>query len=318
MIISASRKTDIPAFYSEWFINRIKEGFVYTRNPMNAHQISKISLNPEVVDCIAFWTKNPIPMIPHLDELKDYNYYFQFTLTGYGRDVEVNLPDKKKELLPAFQEISKKIGAERVIWRYDPIAINERYTQEVHLHAFEQIAEALNGYTEKCVISFVDFYQKIQKNMNDLNVRDLSAESMTDLAKKMYEIATVNDMKLATCAERIDLSSIGIEHNACIDKNVIEKICGGRLKAKKDPSQRPECQCVESRDIGTYNTCGHGCRYCYANYSPKTVKDSMAKYDPNSPILCDSINEGNGDVINEVKAKSILDRQMSFINDISG
>ena len=313
MIISASRKTDIPAFYSEWFINRIKEGYVYSRNPMNAHQISRIPLNPDVVDCIVFWTKNPIPIIPKLDELKDYNYYFQFTLTGYGRDIEANLPDKKKDLIPAFQQLSEKIGSERVIWRYDPIAINERYTAEYHIKAFGQIAEALNGRTEKCVISFVDFYQKIQKNMQALNIQDASPETMTDVAKKMYEIATANGMVLATCAEKIDLAAIGIEHNACIDQGVIERICGGKLKVKKDPSQRSECKCVESRDIGTYNTCRNGCRYCYANFSPKTVKESMAKYDPNSPILCDTINEDGGDIIKEAKAKSLLDRQMTFV-----
>ena len=313
MIISASRKTDIPAYYSEWFINRIKEGFVYTRNPMNAHQISKIPLTPDVVDCIVFWTKNPIPMLPRLDELKNYHFYFQFTLTGYGKDIEAHLPDKKKDLIPAFQSLSDKIGPERVIWRYDPIAINERYTAEYHLQAFSQIAEALNGHTEKCVISFVDFYQKIQKNMKELNINDASVETMTDLARKMHEITTANHMVLATCAEKIDLASIGIEHNACIDRGVIEKICGGTLKAKKDPSQRMECQCVESRDIGTYNTCGNGCRYCYANYSPEKVKESMAKYDPKSPILCDTVDVTAGDVITEVKAKLLIDKQISLL-----
>ena len=313
MIISASRKTDIPAFYSEGFIRRIKEGFVYSRNPLNAHQISKIPLNPEVVDCIVFWTKNPIPMIPRLDELKDYKYYFQFTLTGYGKDMEANLPDKKKKLIPAFIELSEKIGPEKVIWRYDPIAINERYTADYHLTAFSEIAAALKGHTEKCVISFVDFYQKIQKNMKDMNIREESVESMTDLARKMHDITVENNMVLATCAEKIDLAAIGIEHNACIDQGVIERICGGKIKVKKDPSQRAECQCVESREIGSYNTCGHGCRYCYANFSPEKVKESMAKYDPASPILCDTVNEKAGDVIHEVKAKSLLDKQISFV-----
>ena len=307
MIISASRKTDIPAYYSEWFINRIKEGFVYSRNPMNPHQISRIPLNTEVVDCIVFWTKNPVPMLPKLDELKGYNYYFQFTLTGYGKDMEANLPDKKEKLIPAFWELSDKIGSERVIWRYDPIAFNDRYTPDYHLNAFEQIAGALKGHTEKCVISFVDMYQKIQKNMRSMNIDEASDEQMYSFAKKLYDIATVNNMVLATCAEKIDLTPIGIEHNACIDSKVIEKICGGKLKAKKDPAQRSEC-----REIGTYNTCANGCRYCYANYSKEAVKNNMAKYDPLSPILCDFVNEENGDKITETKAKSLVDRQMSL------
>ena len=170
MIISASRRTDIPAFYSEWFLNRIKEGFLYVRNPMNAHQISKIDLSRDVVDCIVFWTKNPIPMLPHLDELKDYPYYIQFTLTGYGKDVEAHLPDKKRELIPAFQELSRKIGPERVIWRYDPIAFSEKYTAEYHLRAFTQISEALKGSTHKCVISFVDTYHKNKKKSGTIEV----------------------------------------------------------------------------------------------------------------------------------------------------
>lgn len=312
MIISASRKTDIPTFYPEWFMNRIKEGFVYSRNPMNAHQISKIPLNPEVTDCIVFWTKNPAPMLPYLDELREYNYYFQVSLTGYGKDIEAHLPDKKEVLIPTFQKLSDKIGPERVIWRYDPIALNERYTAEYHLKAFSDIAKALKDRTEKCVISFVDFYQKIRKNMDELHVEDASGDTMTELAKRMYEIARENHMVLATCAEKIDLAAIGIEHNACIDRAVIERICGAKIKVKKDPSQRPECHCVESRDIGTYNTCAHGCRYCYANYSPEAVKKSMAKYDPKSPILCDSVDEAAGDVIHEVNAKSLLDRQLSL------
>ena len=156
MILSVSRRTDIPNYYSEWFYNRIKEGFLYVRNPMNAHQVSEIKITPDVVDCIVFWTKNPLPMMKRLNETKDYNYYFQFTLTGYGNDVEVNLSNKKTEMIPVFQELSEKIGKQKVIWRYDPIFFSDRYTKEYHLKAFKSIAEALSGYTEKCVISFVD------------------------------------------------------------------------------------------------------------------------------------------------------------------
>ena len=137
MILSVSRRTDIPNYYSDWFYNRIKEGFLYVRNPFNPHQISRIDLSSQVVDCIVFWTKNPANMLARLDELQAYKYYFQFTLTGYGRDIEPNLPDKRNELIATFQKLSEKIGKEKVIWRYDPILINERYTVEYHLNAFE-------------------------------------------------------------------------------------------------------------------------------------------------------------------------------------
>lgn len=310
MIISASRRTDIPTFFSEWFYNRIKEGYLYVRNPMNAHQISKIVLSPDVVDCIVFWTKNPIPMIDRLDELHEYNYYFQFTLTGYGKDIEANLPDKKLSLIPAFQRLSNKIGKKRVIWRYDPIVFTNRYTPDYHLNAFKQIAEALNGYTEKCVISFVDIYAKNKSNMKVIDAYELSKEELEIFARKMSEIAGSNGIKLATCAEKIDLSKYGIEHNCCIDKALIEEIIDCSLNVSKDHVQRVECGCVESIEIGTYNTCQNGCRYCYANYSLDSVIKNCKQYDPNSPILCGKL--GEEDKITERKVKPLKETQISF------
>ncbi|MCR5060009.1 MAG: DUF1848 domain-containing protein [Saccharofermentans sp.] len=311
MIISASRKTDIPAFFSEWFFNRISEGYALSRNPMNAHQISRIPLTPGVVDCIVFWTKNPGPMMDRLDELKDFKYYFQFTLTGYGRDLEMNLPDKKKVLIPAFQKLADKIGPEKVIWRYDPIAFNDVYTPEYHLSAYRQIAEALKGCTEKSVISFVDIYKSKNKTaLDEMKITESSEETMYSFASQLVDIASANGMKIATCAERIDLAPLGIEHNCCIDKALIERIVGANLKVRKDASQREECGCVASRDIGTYNSCLHGCRYCYANFKPETVKATYALYDPKSPILCDSVDEGSGDSIIMAKAESLIDKQI--------
>lgn len=168
MILSVSRRTDVPNYYSEWFFNRIKEGFLYVRNPMNAHQISKIELSKEVVDCIVFWSKNPVNMLGRLDELQDYKYCFQFTLTGYGKDIEPNLPNKREDLITTFQKLSEKIGNERVIWRYDPILLTSKYVPEYHLKAFEEISIKLKGYIQKVVISFMDFYAKTQKNTDGL------------------------------------------------------------------------------------------------------------------------------------------------------
>ena len=218
MILSVSRRTDIPNYYSEWFYNRIKEGFLYVRNPMNAHQISEIKITPDVVDCIVFWTKNPLPMMKRLNEIKDYNYYFQFTLTGYGNDVEVNLPNKKAEMIPVFQELSEKIGKQKVIWRYDPIFFSDRYTKEYHLKAFKSIAEALSGYTEKCVISFVDIYPKNKKNMDGLSSYELNDDELREFAEKLSKIAADNNIKIGGCAEKIDLDECGIIHNCCIDR----------------------------------------------------------------------------------------------------
>lgn len=313
MILSVSRRTDIPNYYSEWFLNRIKEGFVYVKNPMNEHQISRISISPEVVDCIVFWTKNPEPVISRLEELKGYDYYFQFTLTGYGKDIEYNLPDKKEKIIPIFQELSKKIGQKRIIWRYDPIIFTGIYTPEYHIKAFGQIAEALNGYTGKCVISFVDIYAKNKKNMKLIDSYEPDGNELLEFAKKIAEIAKLNGMTVGSCAESIDLAECGIEHNCCIDKTLIESITGCKLKAEKDKNQRAECGCIESIDIGTYDTCKNGCKYCYANYSEERVMKNCSKYDPDSPLLCGRIDVN--DRITERKVKSLKERQLSFFTD---
>ena len=312
MILSVSRRTDIPNYYSEWFFNRIKEGFLFVRNPMNFHQISEINIHPEVIDCIVFWTKNPLPMMGRLDELKEYNYYFQFTLTGYGNDVEKNIPNKKTEMIPIFQKLSSKIGKEKVIWRYDPIFFSDRYTVAYHLKAFTNIAEALKGYTDQCVISFVDIYSKNKKNMEKLLFRDLSDGEFRNFIKELSEIAIDNDFKLSSCAEEMDLIEYGIVHNCCIDKERIEKIVGCKLKGSKDKNQRKECGCVESIDIGIYNTCQNGCVYCYANDSEKSVETNFFKYDPTSPILCGCVEAE--DKVNLRNVTSLKETQLSIFD----
>lgn len=310
MILSVSRRTDIPNYYSEWFYNRIKAGFLYVRNPMNAHQISKIVLSPEVVDCIVFWTKNPEPMFSRLAELDAYKYYFQFTLTGFGNDMERNIPPKKEHMIPVFQNLAKKIGSNKVIWRYDPIIFTDKYTPEYHLRAFEQIAEELHGYTSKCVISFVDIYSKNQKNMSAVNAYSLPEKELAAFASQIASIAKNHDIKVASCAEAIDLSACGIEHNCCIDRELVKQIIGCNIQVGKDKNQRKECGCVESIEVGTYNTCKNGCAYCYANYSHESVLQNSKLYDVNSPLLCGTITEA--DKITERAVKSLKVLQLSL------
>ena len=269
MIISASRRTDIPAYYSEWFLNRIKERFVYVRNPMNMHQISKICLNPDIIDCIVFWSKNPKPMLSHLKSFKGYIYYFQFTLNPYKKDIEKSLPSKN-EIIETFKVLSSIIGLQKVIWRYDPILLNDTYTISYHIDKFGEFANTLKGYTEKVTFSFIDFYKKITENIKLLEVIEISTEEKNIIAQNFSEIARNNNLSIDTCAEDIDLSKYGITHARCIDDRLISKITGNNLLVEKDKNQRPECGCVKSKDIGEYNTCSAGCVYCYANYSKKS------------------------------------------------
>ena len=310
MILSVSRRTDIPAFYAEWFFQRIREGFLYVRNPMNPRQVSRIGLSPEVVDCIIFWSKNPAPMLERLDELREYPFYFQFTLTGYGRDIEPGLPDKRKEVIGTFQKLSEKVGKERVVWRYDPILVNGRYTIEYHLKAFEEIAGCLKGYTEKVVISFVDFYAKTLRNTKDLYIKSLSREEMREIAEGMAQIAKSCGLVIETCAEQINLQDVGIRHGSCIDKRRIEKIVGCSLSVEKDKNQREACGCCESIDVGAYNTCRNGCRYCYANYHEEQVRKCIACYDVDSPLLCGRIEPEER--VTDRKERSFRNPQLSI------
>lgn len=312
MILSASRRTDIPCYYAEWFMNRIKEGFVCVRNPMNPRQVSRISLAPEMVDCIVFWTKNPEPMLPYLGDLQRYPFYFQFSLTGYGTDVERNVPHKRERMIPVFRKLSEQVGSKRVIWRYDPILFTDRYSEEYHLKAFGQISEALQGYTERCVISFVDTYTKNAKAMRELGIQELPEDRLREFAGKMADIARRNHMSIATCAETVDLADVGIRHSSCIDKALIEEIIGCSLEVGKDKNQRKECGCMQSIDIGTYNTCRNGCRYCYANHSTELVKKNSSFYQADSPLLCGTITEQ--DIVTERKVSSLKQCQIELFS----
>jgi len=303
MIISASRRTDIPSFYLDWLINRFREGFVYVRNPMNPKQISKIVLAPDVVDGIVFWTKNPIPMLDKLQYFDDYMYYFQFTVNAYGSDMERNVPNKNTEIVPALQKLSKLIEKERVIWRYDPIMITEKYSFDYHVRYFEELAKRFSGYTQKCVISFVDLYRNTSANLKPFVVKQFTDEEMIRLGGYISRIGEKYKITIESCAEGIDLESVGIAHGSCIDKSLFERLHGCEMKASIDKNQRPMCGCMESIDIGAYDTCKNGCRYCYANHSAKAMDRNIAVYDPDSSILCGRIEDG--DVVKERMMKSL-------------
>ncbi len=312
MIISASRRNDLPAFFSEWFFNRIKDGFVLVRNPMNSKQISKISFKPDVVDCFVFWTKNPKQMIPNLrilDEL-GYAYYFQFTLNPYNNKIEPYVPPKKG-LIETFIALSEKIGKNRVIWRYDPILLNEEITVDYHRKYFEYMISKLHKHTTKCVISFIDFYKKCERNLKPISPILLNEKVKFEIAESLKNISLKYDIAIETCAEDIELSSIGISHGKCIDDSLVAELCKGKIKVEKDINQREVCGCVTSIDIGAYNTCGHGCLYCYANFNKDIVTKNMKSHNPMSPLLFGEV--GPNDKISERKVKTIIDKQMYLI-----
>lgn len=316
MIISASRRTDIPAFFSDWIINRFNQQYALVRNPMNIHQISKINLSPEVVDCIVFWSKNPKPMMEKLAALADYMYYFQFTLNAYDQDFETNLPGLGTRF-DTFQALSDLIGKKRVIWRYDPVIVNDKYSIDWHVEKFSYLTERLHHYTEKVTISFIDLYAKISRTIKEKNIYELSYVQKDTLSKLFAEIAHSYSLSIDTCAEDIDLSSYGIGHARCIDDRLISELLHCSVTIEKDKNQRLECGCAASIDLGLYNTCQNGCVYCYANHNCATRIQNFQSYDPFSPLLCSHITEA--DKITDRKVKSQKEIQLSLFDiQVSG
>lgn len=285
MIISASRRTDIPARYAEWFLRRVREGYAVARNPMNPRQQRRVSLRPEDVEAIVFWTKNPAPLMPRLAELADYAYYFQFTVTPYGPYIEPGVPDKEKEIIPAFRRLAETIGPERVIWRCDPLLVSERYDIGFHLRSFEKFARAFEGFTRRCVFSYLDIYRGMSRAARELGFRAPDEREKLALARGLASAARSHGMTLESCAEDINLEQFGINHTSCIDAALIEKITGRPLARAKDKNQRPHCRCAPSVDIGVYDTCPNGCKYCYATHSAKKTAANAANHDGGAPYL---------------------------------
>jgi len=274
VIISASRRTDIPAFYGQWLLGRLKAGEVVVRNPVNPKQSSRISLLPEDVDALVFWTKNPAPMsdlLPEIDAM-GYFYYFLFTLTPYDSSIEPGVPAKSR-MIDVFRRFADTIGPERVVWRYDPIIMTGTMNHEWHTAAFRNISGQLAGYTRRCIISFLDDYRKIRNRMRLLDYLLPDDRSMSLLACSLAADARNDSIELFMCSHAGDLSHCGIPRASCIDRNLIVRL-SGRLPAvkEKDQGQRRHCGCAESRDIGDYDTCRHGCLYCYAMRSQENAE----------------------------------------------
>ncbi len=308
LIINTGNRTDIPAYYSDWFYNRIREKFVLVRNPLYPEQIIKYDLTPDVVDVLCFCTKNPKPMLSRLDEISDFNQFWFVTITMYGRDVEPNVPEVT-EVIKSFKELSKKVGINSIGLRYDPIFINEKYTVDAHLEAFERILGELSGFTNQCVISFIDLYEKTRRNFKE--VCKVSKEEQEYLLEKIVQVGEKNNIKIYTCCENKEFEKYGVVVSGCMTKHIIEKAVGGVLDIPKGrKSSRVECECLLGNDIGMYNTCGHGCLYCYANYDNKTVLSNMKKHDKRSPILIGNICEN--DIINESKQVPYYNGQLKL------
>ena len=279
MIVSASRRTDIPALYSDWFFRRLADGEVLVHNPVNPRQVRRVSLLPGDVDGFVFWSRNPAPMLDRLHLPGDIPFYFQVTLTPYGPDIEPGLPPEGQRV-DTILRMADRLGPQKTVWRYDPVFLSPSWTPERHEERFGELVHVLSGAVSQCTFSFLDRYRKIEGALSRLGVLPWTAEAMRGMAGRLSRIAGAAGLRLETCVEDIDLEDLSIGHARCIDA----RFFGGH-EGRKDPNQRPACGCAPSVDIGRYDTCIHGCAYCYANAGQAAASRRHAAHDPSSPGL---------------------------------
>lgn len=296
MILNVSGRTDIVAFYTSWFINRYHEGFLDVRNPFYKKQVSRIYFKD--VDLIVFCTKNPLPILDHLNEIK-IPIVFHITITPYKKDIEPNVIDKKL-IIAAVKKISSIVGKEYTVVRYDPIFLSPKYDLNYHLKCFERLCEQLDGYINHIIVSFIDEYKNVKNNSKILNIREPNEEDYEIIGTSFSNIAKKHNITVQTCAEKQNLVQYGFIKSDCLTPNMVFKLTGLTKMKKWTSRKTPYCDCVEMVDVGAYNTCLHFCKYCYANYSEKEVIKNNKLHNPTSSLL---IGEIESDDIIKVRKK---------------
>ena len=284
MILFVSGRTDIPAFYSKWFINRVKAGFVDVRNPFNQNLISRINFSD--VDLIMFCSKNPLPMIDKLKMLK-VPVLFHVTITPYSKDVEPNIPDKRL-IIEGVKKLSLVLGIDNVVLRYDPIFLSDKYNVDYHIRAFDKLCKNLNGYVNKIIVSFMDEYKNVRINKDILKYRTFTREDYKKIGEAFSKSAMDNGMSVQTCFEDNDLTEYGFVKGECLSHELAYILTGKKFKSSNVRKEK-KCECVQMVDIGDYNSCMHMCKYCYANYDEKAVSSNFERHDDNSSLLIGSI-----------------------------
>lgn len=302
MIINTGGRTDTVQYYTEWLLNRFSEGYALSRNPLFPNKVTRYELSPDKVDCVVFCSKNYKPILPELHKITErFNTYFYYTITAYGKDVEPGVP-AIEESIETLIRLSEQVGRQRVAWRYDPVLLTEKYTIRRHIDTFDRMAELLAPYIDRCIFSFVEMYKRLEKNMPELIL--MSEEDKDALARGLGETAAKYGITIQTCGTNGDLSKYGINASGCMTLDILGKANGAVFKNLKHKGMRSGCRCIESRDIGAYDSCLNGCKYCYANKSPQKARDNCRLHDPASPLLLGHVRPG--DTVMQGAQKSFL------------
>jgi len=303
MIINTGGRTDTVQYYTEWLLNRFREGFVYTRNPLFPNKVTRYELSQDKVDAIVFCSKNYEPILENLSEITDkYNTYFHYTITAYEKDIEPRVPSIEKSI-ETLLRLENIVGKNRIAWRYDPVLLTDKYTIDYHLQTFEMMSARLSGHIDRCIFSFVEMYKKLSLNMPEL--KPMTEDEKIILARGMGVIAYKYNIYLQTCATNGDYTNFGIHPSGCMTLDILGKANGIKFKNLKHKGNRKHCNCIETRDIGAYDTCPNGCKYCYVNATPAKAVENFKIHNKTSPILLGEIKET--DTIQQGNQKSFID-----------
>lgn len=303
MIINTGSRTDTVQYYSDWLLKRFKEGFVYSRNPLFPNIVTRYELNPNILDCVVFCSKNYEPILDRLTEITDkFNTYFHYTITAYGRDIEPNVPTID-ESIETLIKLSKIVGKQRIAWRYDPILLTKKYTKQVHYNTFDYISKRLSPHIDRCIFSFVDMYKKLETNMPEIII--LNNNDKIEIAKNIGSIAKKHNMIIQTCATIEDFKQFGILQSGCMTSEILGNANNITFKKVRHSGNRQGCKCIENRNIGDYDTCPNGCKYCYANKNPQIAQENYKKHNPNDLMILGNLKPT--DKIQQSNQKSYLE-----------
>lgn len=303
MIINTGSRTDTVQYYSDWLLKRFKEGFVYSRNPLFPNIVTRYELNPNIVDCVVFCSKNYEPILDRLTEITDkFNTYFHYTITAYGRDIEPNVPTID-ESIETLIKLSKIVGKQRIAWRYDPILLTKKYTKQVHYNTFDYMSKRLSPHIDRCIFSFVDMYKKLETNMPEIII--LNNNDKIEIAKNIGSIAKKHNMIIQTCATIKDFKQFGILQSGCMTSEILGNANNITFKKVRHSGNRQGCKCIENRNIGDYDTCPNGCKYCYANKNPQIAQENYKKHNPNDLMILGNLKPT--DEIQQSNQKSYLE-----------
>lgn len=304
MIINTGGRTDTVAYYCDWLLKRLEKGYVYSRNPLFPNKVTRYELSPDKVDVLIFCSKDYTPILPHIGAIaKQYNIFCHYTISAYGRDVEPHVPTIDKSIA-TLVKLADIIGPDKLAWRYDPVLLTDKYTIETHLNTFDYMAEKIAGHVSACIFSFVEMYKKLDTNMPELI--PLTEQDMEKMAEGLGAIARKYHLPIQTCGNNGDYTRYGIQHSGCITAAILEHANGCNFKKRvSHKGMREGCHCIPSRDIGAYDTCLSGCKYCYAVKKAEAVKKNYQLHDKNSPLLIGQIKPT--DTIQNGVQKSLLD-----------